>query len=87
MVLNVEMSIDSYDLATGDRIILYTDGVTDLPPPHGLSEDQLLELIDRSVDTWHNAETVASAIGDDLEALVPIVERHDDVALLVLRLV
>jgi PAS domain S-box-containing protein len=87
MVPNVEMSIDSYDLTAGDRIILYTDGVTDLPPPHGLSEDQLLELIDRFVDTRHNAEMVASTMGDDLEALMPIVERHDDVALLVLRLV
>jgi PAS domain S-box-containing protein len=87
MVPNIETSVDSYELAAGDTIILYTDGVTDLPPPHGVSEDGLVALIARSVDTRQNAESIASTMGDDIEALMPIVERRDDVALLVLRLV
>jgi PAS domain S-box-containing protein len=87
MVSDIETPVDTYDLVTGDTIILHTDGVTDLPPPHDVDEDTLVDLLGRAVDTSQDAETIASTIGDDIEALMPIVERHDDVALLVLRLV
>jgi serine phosphatase RsbU (regulator of sigma subunit) len=87
MVPDIDTPVDTYDLVKGDAIILYTDGVTDLPPPHDVCDDRLIELIGRAVNTRQNAETIASTIGDDIEALMPIVERHDDVALVVLRLV
>lgn len=86
MLPGIENPVDTYELTRGDTLILYTDGVTDLRPPHDLTEDELAVLIGKSFQSRRNAEAIAATIGDDIEALMPIVERHDDVALLVAKL-
>ncbi len=72
-------------LDVGDRIVLYTDGVTDVAPPHDLGADQLIELIGRASAKAESADDLAAAISDALAAILPIEERNDDIALLVLR--
>jgi serine phosphatase RsbU (regulator of sigma subunit) len=71
-------------LEPGDAVIFYTDGLTDLPPPFGLSADELLDLVAPLV---HRPS--AASIADDLRELVlgrvPDPRRQDDVAILVIR--
>jgi PAS domain S-box-containing protein len=71
-------------LEPGDTIVLYTDGVTDLAPPYGLDEEGLAALVQRSAAS--SAEGVADRIHDELEEICAIDDRHDDIALLVVRI-
>jgi PAS domain S-box-containing protein len=71
-------------LEPGATLVLYTDGITDLPPPHALDEDQLVDLVQAAAG-GESAEEVAEALHGALEALLPIDERTDDIALLVIR--
>jgi PAS domain S-box-containing protein len=72
-------------LHPGDTLVLYTDGVTDLPPPDGLTADDAARLIRRSVSGAATADDVAEAIGKAIETIRPIPDRADDIALVVLR--
>jgi serine phosphatase RsbU (regulator of sigma subunit) len=74
------------DLQPGDTVLLYTDGVTDLRPPNGLDEAELLAVVEGARVTVGSADVVAAGLGRAIQALVPIDERHDDVALLVVRI-
>jgi serine phosphatase RsbU (regulator of sigma subunit) len=71
-------------LEPGTTLVLYTDGITDLPPPHALDGDELAALVQAAAG-GEDAEEVANALHDALEALLPIDERSDDIALLVIR--
>jgi GAF domain-containing protein len=71
-------------LEPGDTVVFYTDGVTDLPPPYGRTENDLARLID-DLPADLSADEVKDAIRADLVTRVPDPERHDDVALLVIR--
>lgn len=81
-----EVSLDPAELHldAGDTLILYTDGVTDLPDPHGLSEEDLgamaVEAARRS-----DAEGVADHLHEQIEGVLPLTSRRDDIALLVVR--
>jgi serine phosphatase RsbU (regulator of sigma subunit) len=75
-----EMTLDE-----GDIIVFYTDGVTDLPPPLGLTADQLNARIEALPD-HSTAGAVAEGIRTMIKRRVPEVERDDDVALLVIRI-
>jgi PAS domain S-box-containing protein len=72
-------------LAPGDTLVAYTDGVTDLPPPHGLSESEVTKLVSTVTAASETAEEVADGVQQELERIRPIEERNDDIALLVLR--
>lgn len=73
----------SFDLHPGDALILYTDGVTDVPGDGGLTTDQLCALV-ADVATG-NAEEIATGIGAALERIRPRRARTDDIALVVAK--
>lgn len=73
-------------LERGDTLVLYTDGVTDVRPPHDLDDDALLALVNTAASASSEAATVISKLLDGIEAVLPISQRHDDMALLVLRI-
>jgi serine phosphatase RsbU (regulator of sigma subunit) len=65
--------------------VLYTDGATDVRPPHDLDPARLLALVDQAAHSSSTAEGVADRLHDALEAVLPFDQRNDDIALLVLR--
>jgi serine phosphatase RsbU (regulator of sigma subunit) len=71
-------------LHPGDVVVFYTDGLTDLPPPHGITATELVGLI-RQLRDAGSAGGIADAIHRSLLERVPDRARQDDVALLVLR--
>ncbi len=73
------------DLHPGDILVLYTDGITDLPPPYGITTSQLTDLI-ADLSDLPTADQIATAIHQSLLRRVPDRSRQDDVALLVVRL-
>ena len=72
-------------LAAGDAVVFYTDGATDLRPPHALTEQQFADVIERAAAYGATAEMIADRIHEALESILPFDQRDDDLALLVLR--
>ncbi len=72
-------------LEPGDTVVLYTDGITDVPPPYRLTEEQFADLVAEAASGATSAEDVADGIRDRLTAIRPLEERGDDMALLVIR--
>jgi PAS domain S-box-containing protein len=81
----ISVTTTTGELTTGDTVVLYTDGVTDVSPPHGLDPAALTGIVRKATEGGGSAEDVAGRLGDAIEDLLPIIERNDDVALLVLR--
>jgi PAS domain S-box-containing protein len=73
-------------LEPGDVVLFYTDGITDLPPPHGIDAEEVAVVLDEVGGAGTSAGAIADAIHSSLEARVPDASRHDDVAVLVLRI-
>ncbi len=73
-------------LAHGDTMLLYTDGVTDVAPPHDLGTDALCALFAASCASAASAAEVADRLGRELSSILPLAERNDDIALLVVRI-
>jgi PAS domain S-box-containing protein len=71
-------------LDPGDTVVLYTDGVTDVPPPHQLDEEAVVALVvdAAAADT---ADGVADRLGTAIEDHLALRDRADDVALVALR--
>jgi serine phosphatase RsbU (regulator of sigma subunit) len=69
---------------SGDRVVLYTDGITDLPAPHGIDPAQLVDLVHRHRD--ESAGGLADVIHRSLLDRVPDRRRRDDAAVLVLAI-
>lgn len=74
-----------FHLAPGDTLVLYTDGVTDVAPPHDLDEAGVLELVGAAARAGFDAGGAADEIHRLLAEVLPIPQREDDIALLVLR--
>ena len=72
-------------LRPGDTIVLYTDGATDVPGPHGLTAEEFAAIVDAEVRSARHVEDVADRIHGRLAEILPFEERNDDIALLVLR--
>ncbi len=72
-------------LAAGDAVVFYTDGATDLRPPHALTEQEFGNVIERAAAHGATAEMIADRIHEALESILPFDQRDDDLALLVLR--
>jgi serine phosphatase RsbU (regulator of sigma subunit) len=70
---------------SGDVVVFYTDGVTDLPPPAQLDEQGLAELVD-GMAALDSASAIAEAMVDSVRERVPDAMRRDDIALLVLKI-
>ena len=73
-------------LAPGDAIVFYTDGVTDVRPPHDLSPGDFSTLVGQVARDTVSAEDLADRLSKQLAALLPIEDRTDDIALLILRI-
>jgi PAS domain S-box-containing protein len=72
-------------LEPGDTVVLYTDGVTDVSPPHGIDPEALARMVAKAAEGEVSAEDIAARLGNAIEEVLPISERNDDVALLVVR--
>lgn len=72
------------DLRSGDVVVLYTDGITDLPPPHGIEPAQLADLVHGARGA--SATEVAATIHRSLLDRVPDRNRRDDAAVVVLAI-
>ena len=72
-------------LGAGDTIVLYTDGITDVRPPFALDDAALLDLVRRSCNGAADAEATASNLIERIEDVLPIRERNDDLAIIVVR--
>jgi serine phosphatase RsbU (regulator of sigma subunit) len=69
------------ELNSGDVLVLYTDGITDLPPPLGITSDQLTAIVHSTGE--RSAHGVAESIRASLLERVPDRSRRDDVAVIV----
>ncbi|MBK5221634.1 MAG: SpoIIE family protein phosphatase [Acidimicrobiia bacterium] len=78
-------TVHSIELPPGAMLVLYTDGVTDVPPPNELSPADFLEIVQRCAREADNAEHMVTLLDGTLDALRPAVNRTDDIALMVLR--
>ena len=72
------------ELRSGDAVVLYTDGITDLPPPHGIEPEQLVGIVAGA--RTHSAQHIAATIHRSLQERVPDRSRRDDAALLVVAI-
>ena len=80
----IDVDTAETELEPGDVVILYTDGITDLPEPHGMSDDQTLAFM-REAARGASAEEIADDVRLRLASRLPIEQRADDIALVVLR--
>jgi PAS domain S-box-containing protein len=87
LVENVRFDSQTTRLERGDVVVFYTDGATDVPPPHNLDTPQYLALVQRAVHRGDTAEAIADHIRDELETVLAFSRRNDDIALLVLRVI
>jgi PAS domain S-box-containing protein len=81
----VNATTETIDLEAGDTLVLYTDGVTDVAPPRDLDGDALVRLVTEATAVEGTATDVLLRLGDAIQAVLPIPERNDDVALVVVR--
>jgi sigma-B regulation protein RsbU (phosphoserine phosphatase) len=73
-------------LRPGDTLILHTDGVTDVRPPYDLDPDRVLSLAAEAADGSRTADDVATRLGLAIDSVLPIPDRNDDVALVVVHI-
>ncbi|MEO8266961.1 MAG: SpoIIE family protein phosphatase [Ilumatobacteraceae bacterium] len=82
---DISVATSILDLGAGDGLVLYTDGITDVAPPHALTDNDLVALVSRAAARTTSADELADVLEAELAAILPLAERHDDIALLVLR--
>jgi serine phosphatase RsbU (regulator of sigma subunit) len=80
----IDVEVAHTTLEAGDTVVFYTDGITDLRPPHARTEAELAELVANLVD-GNTAEGLAEAIHTVITDELESDDRGDDIALLVLR--
>ena len=86
VVPSIEATPATTRLVAGDTVVLYTDGVTDVAPPHGLEPDALAQIVTAAARAGGSAEDIAARLGEAIEAAYPITQRDDDVAVVVMRI-
>ncbi|MCU1396539.1 MAG: regulatory protein [Ilumatobacteraceae bacterium] len=73
-------------LSPGDTVVVHTDGVNDVRAPGALDDDALRAMVEHAADIDGPADAVAERLGTAIAEILPIPERDDDVALVVLRI-
>jgi PAS domain S-box-containing protein len=73
-------------LRPGDTLVLYTDGITDVPPPHDLDSQAMRKLVSTAATGSTTAEEIADRIFDAVQEIKPLEARDDDIAMLVVRI-
>jgi PAS domain S-box-containing protein len=81
----IDTTTTTTTLRPGDVVVLYTDGVTDVSPPHALDDDEFGALVGQAATETATAEQLADRLHAELSSILPIDRRHDDIALLILR--
>ncbi len=82
---DIDVTTTTTTLHPGDTVVLYTDGVTDVSPPHGLTTEETTELVGQLAAASSSAEEVADGLHAALTSILPISDRDDDIALLIMR--
>jgi serine phosphatase RsbU (regulator of sigma subunit) len=82
---SVRTSTAETRLDAGDLLVLYTDGVTDLSPPHGLTPPEILAFVE-SLRGRHSSAAIADDIHTSVLQRTPHHTQQDDVAVVVLRI-
>jgi PAS domain S-box-containing protein len=72
-------------LRPGDTVVLYTDGVTDVPPPNQLGAADFAAMVGAASTAATSAEDLADRLHAELSSILPIEQRSDDIALLIIR--
>jgi serine phosphatase RsbU (regulator of sigma subunit) len=80
---SINVTVTSVALNSGDSIVCYTDGATDVAPPYGLTPAQLEDLIRDAAEGQPGPEHIADRLEESLSAILPIADRGDDIAILV----
>lgn len=80
-----EVRPTSVALEPGSTLVLYTDGLTDVRPPHGLDAEDTLALVREVAGDGSPAEAVADRLHARVTERLAIQDRADDIALLVVR--
>ncbi len=80
-------TVVSAELGAGDTIVLYTDGITDVRPPHDLTAEAMEQIVARAATHAATADDVASNLGAAIDAALAFSARNDDIAVLVLKAV
>ncbi len=83
---DVKVTTSTVELRPGDAVVLYTDGVTDVAPPHAITDEALVTLVSRAAVQTESAEELADRLEAELAAILSLEQRRDDIALLVLRI-
>jgi len=74
------------DLEVGDTLVLNTDGITDVPDPYGIDEEAMARIVTDAAACPGAAEQVAEHLGREVQRVLPIPLRDDDIALVVVRI-
>lgn len=85
MLPELEYDAITFDLAPGDRLFLYSDGITECANPHGeaFSEARLTQLLEATAQLPGAA--VASRVGQALQEWKGDDQHQDDITLLILE--
>jgi len=85
MLPELEYDAIAFDLAPGDRLFLYSDGVTECANPHGeaFSEERLLRLLEETAGL--SIAAVAAQLGQTLREWKGDDQHQDDITLLILE--
>jgi PAS domain S-box-containing protein len=87
MIDNVRFRTETTLLEPGDVVVFYTDGATDVRPPHHLDTPRFIALVQHAAARGSTAEAIAEQVRHELETVLAFNRRDDDIALLVLRVV
>ncbi|MEZ5322066.1 MAG: SpoIIE family protein phosphatase [Microthrixaceae bacterium] len=72
-------------LEPGDSLLLHTDGITDVPEPYGIDDDRLVSLVAEAAASATSADDLVDLTGEAVRRVLPIEDRDDDIAMVVLR--
>jgi len=82
----IHVAVTTVELHPGDTVVLYTDGATDVAPPNAITTGQFTDMVERASRATTSAEQLVDRLHTELSTALPIDDRGDDIALLVLRL-
>ena len=86
VVADIDVTVSTTVLGIGSALVLHTDGVNDVAPPHGLDDAMMLSMVAAASASGGTAELVAERLGSAIAGVLPIAERDDDMAIVVVRL-